>query len=57
MLKEKIEVVMAKIPVRLLGKKEEEILGGVDRGKREEVARMMVSSCRGRYDSKVADQI
>ncbi len=49
---------MAKIPVRLIGKREEEILGKLsDRSVKETVARMMINSCRTRYDSKVADHL
>lgn len=58
MLREKIEAVLAKIPVRLIGKREEEIMGKIsDQSVREATVRMMIDSCRARYDTKVADHL
>jgi hypothetical protein len=58
MLGEKIEAVLAKIPVRLIGKREEEVMGKLsDQSVREATARMMIASCRARYDTKVAEHL
>jgi hypothetical protein len=58
MLREKIEAVLAKIPVRLLGKREEEVMSKLSgQSVKEATAKMMIDSCRARYDTKVADHL
>lgn len=58
MLREKIEGVLTKIPVRLIGKREEELMSKLtDKSVRETIAKMMIDSCHARYDTKVADHL
>jgi hypothetical protein len=56
MLREKIEVILSKISIKLLKRKEEELTGAaIDPAIRKEIIQMIIDSCKTRYDTKVAE--